>query len=79
MPDFIASLEARQWKQEASLVRSYFQHTDIPESTSNQLMTVLNGTLHRIINNKDADAKLKQTETQHGIQEASQRLSNWRA
>ncbi|KAI8640269.1 hypothetical protein BD408DRAFT_243462 [Parasitella parasitica] len=58
-PDFIATLEAREWKQEASLVRSYFQHTDIPESTSKQLMTVLYGTLHRIINNKDADAKLK--------------------
>lgn len=63
VPDFIASLEARQWKQEASLVRSYFQHTDIPESTSNQLMTVLNGTLHRIINNEDADAKLKNYST----------------
>ncbi|KAL9538348.1 hypothetical protein PS6_011580 [Mucor atramentarius] len=59
VPDFIATLEARQWKQEVSLVRSYFQHTDMPESTSKQLMTVLNGTLHRLINNKDADAKLK--------------------
>lgn len=49
--------------EEASLVRSYFQHTDIPESTSNQLMTVLNGTLHRIINNEDADVKLKNYST----------------
>ncbi|KAG2198735.1 hypothetical protein INT47_005420, partial [Mucor saturninus] len=63
VPDFIASLEARQWKQEASLVHSYFQHTDIPESTSKQLMTVLIGTLHRIINNKDTDAKLKNYST----------------
>ncbi|KAI8364528.1 hypothetical protein EDC96DRAFT_511019 [Choanephora cucurbitarum] len=59
VPDFIASLEARQWKQEASLVRSYFQYTDLPESTQKQLMTVLNGALHRMINNKDIDDKLK--------------------
>ncbi|KAI8087783.1 uncharacterized protein B0P05DRAFT_374210 [Gilbertella persicaria] len=62
-PDFIATLEVREWKQEVSLARSYFQHTDMPESTSKQLMTVLNGTLHRIINNKDADAKLKNYST----------------
>ncbi|KAL9545931.1 hypothetical protein PS6_007948 [Mucor atramentarius] len=58
-PDFIASLEARQWKQEASLVKSYFQHTDTPEDTPNQMMTVLNGTFHKIIKAKNADVKLK--------------------
>ncbi|OBZ89730.1 hypothetical protein A0J61_02221 [Choanephora cucurbitarum] len=59
VPGFIATLEVRQWKQEATLVRSYFQHTDIPENTSNQLITVLNGALQRIIKNENADAKLK--------------------
>jgi len=52
-------LEARQWKQEASLVKSYFQHTDTPEDTPNQMMTVLNGTFNKIIKAKDADVKLK--------------------
>jgi hypothetical protein len=59
VPTFIATLAVREWKQEASLVRSYFQYTDIPESTSSQMMTVLHGALHRIIRNKDGDEKLK--------------------
>ncbi|KAI9279071.1 hypothetical protein BY458DRAFT_61203 [Sporodiniella umbellata] len=59
MPDFIATLEVRQWKQEASLVRSYFQHTNAPESTATQLFGVLNGALHRVINHEVTNAELK--------------------
>lgn len=59
IPGFISNLEVRNWKQEASLVKSYFKYTAAPEDQTNQMMTVLNGALHKIIKAKDADIKLK--------------------
>jgi hypothetical protein len=59
IPGFISSLKVLDWKQEASLVKSYFKYTVVPEDQPNQMMTVLNGALHKIIKAKDADIKLK--------------------
>lgn len=78
-PDFIATLEARQWKQEASLVCSYFQHTNVPESTPvHFFFTLLDGALHRIIDNKDVDPRLKIYSTalirQHGNESYKKKL-----
>ncbi|KAL9556013.1 hypothetical protein MBANPS3_002071 [Mucor bainieri] len=43
-PSFIASLEARRhWKMKSALVKSYFEHTDMPKNSPIELLTVLNG------------------------------------
>lgn len=59
IPCFISSLEVRNWKGEASLVKSYFKYTVAPEDQPNHMMVVLNGALHKITKAKDADTKLK--------------------
>lgn len=58
-PTFISSLKVKNWKQEASLVESYFKYTAIPESNSNRMMTVLVGTMRKISKASDVEAKLK--------------------
>jgi hypothetical protein len=58
IPSFIAKLEVRYWKQEESLVGSYFEETTRTKDTPEQFLAVLIGAMRKIASSQEVDAKL---------------------